>query len=48
MTRFQTSRTTAMGMMLGVLLASPPLAFGDDSKDKPRQVISTFAVTGMI
>ena len=47
MTRFRNSKTAAVGMMLGVSLAFAPLAAGDDSADEPREVTSTFVVTGM-
>ena len=48
MTRFLNAKTATVGMMLGVFLACAPLALGDDSTEKPREVISTFAVTGMV
>ncbi len=47
MTRFRNSKAAAVGMMLGVALAFSPLALGEDPPDKPREVTSTFAVSGM-
>ncbi len=45
MTRFPNS--TVVGMMLGVSLAFAPLALGEDPAEKPQEVTSTFAVSGM-
>lgn len=47
MTRLRNSKVSAVGMMLGVALAFAPLALAEDPADKPQEVTSTFAVSGM-
>ena len=47
MIQFRNWKTGTVGMVLGVSLAFAPVAVGEDSADKPQEVTSTFAVSGM-